>query len=177
MLRAIIAALVGGGIGFAIGYFGRCTGGACPLTSNWYISTGLAVFFGVMLALGAPRGAVAMGYQSPHVTALRQNDFWEEVNGCQLPVIVEFYSHECAPCRRFSPTFNELADAYAGRVRFYRIDVEEAGTVAKQVGVDRMPALALFRDGHLAAATMEGLQEEAAVRSVLDGLLSEPGSE
>jgi len=175
--RTIIAALAGGGIGFAIGYFGRCTTGACPLTSNWYISTGLGALIGVMFALNSPGAAVSTGYQSPHVTALSQDSFWEEVKDSRLPVIVKFYSDHCAACSRFSPTFNELADAYAGRVRFFKADVAKAAAAAGQLGVKSIPALALFSDGHLAGAVVEGAQEKAAVEAMLDGLLAKTKSE
>jgi hypothetical protein len=34
ILRVIIGIAVGGGIGALMGYFGKCTSGACPLTAT-----------------------------------------------------------------------------------------------------------------------------------------------
>jgi hypothetical protein len=50
VLRYIIGGVAGGAIGFAIGYFGKCTSGACPLTSNPVTSTIIGAAIGIMLA-------------------------------------------------------------------------------------------------------------------------------
>ena len=47
-MKMLIGALVGGAIGFGIGYFGKCTSGACPLTSNPIISMLIGAALGVL---------------------------------------------------------------------------------------------------------------------------------
>lgn len=51
VLKVILGALIGGGIGFALGYFGKCQGGVCPLTSNYYISTIIGIIIGILIAI------------------------------------------------------------------------------------------------------------------------------
>jgi len=51
MIRIFIAILVGGLLGFAVGYFGRCASGFCPLTSNPSISALIGALFGLMISL------------------------------------------------------------------------------------------------------------------------------
>jgi len=51
-MKVIIGAVVGGIVGFAIGYFGKCSSGMCPLTSNPIISTIIGIFFGVVIMMG-----------------------------------------------------------------------------------------------------------------------------
>jgi hypothetical protein len=45
MNRLIISALIGAAIGAALGYFGQCSSGTCPLTSTWWRG---AIYGGVM---------------------------------------------------------------------------------------------------------------------------------
>lgn len=52
MIKIVIAIVVGGGIGFLIGYFGKCASGACPLTSNSYISTIIGALIGLLIVIG-----------------------------------------------------------------------------------------------------------------------------
>jgi len=47
-----LGVVIGGSIGFAIGYFGRCASGVCPLTSNPMVSTIVGVLFGLLVTLG-----------------------------------------------------------------------------------------------------------------------------
>ena len=51
-VRIILGIIVGGTLGFALGYFGKCASGACPLTSNPYISTIVGAVFGLLIAAG-----------------------------------------------------------------------------------------------------------------------------
>lgn len=51
MLKIILGAIIGGGIGFAIGYFGKCASGMCPLTSNPYIAAIIGIIIGVLVTV------------------------------------------------------------------------------------------------------------------------------
>jgi hypothetical protein len=51
-MRIIIGALIGGGIGFLVGYLGKCTSGTCPLTGNPIISTIIGALLGALMAAG-----------------------------------------------------------------------------------------------------------------------------
>ncbi len=51
VMRVLIGALVGGAIGFGIGYLGKCTSGACPLTSNPIISTLIGAMLGALATM------------------------------------------------------------------------------------------------------------------------------
>lgn len=45
MNRVIIAILISVALGSALGYFGQCSSGTCPLTSTWWRG---AIYGGVM---------------------------------------------------------------------------------------------------------------------------------
>jgi hypothetical protein len=49
-LQPLIGAVIGGGLGFAYYRFVGCASGACPLTSNPWISTLYGGVVGVLLA-------------------------------------------------------------------------------------------------------------------------------
>lgn len=48
-MKMLLGAVIGGAIGFAIGHFGKCASGGCPLTGNPVISTILGALIGMML--------------------------------------------------------------------------------------------------------------------------------
>jgi hypothetical protein len=50
ILRLVIGAVVGGGLGFAYYKFVGCSSGACPLTSNPVISTIYGSVVGALVA-------------------------------------------------------------------------------------------------------------------------------
>jgi hypothetical protein len=52
MLRFLISPLVGACLGAVMGHFGKCSGGACPLTSTWWRGALYGAFIGLLLAFG-----------------------------------------------------------------------------------------------------------------------------
>ena len=48
-MKILLGVMIGGIIGFAVGYFGKCASGMCPLTSNPYVSTILGALMGALL--------------------------------------------------------------------------------------------------------------------------------
>ena len=51
-MKMALGIIIGGAIGFAVGYFGKCASGACPLTSNPIISTVIGALLGLMIVMG-----------------------------------------------------------------------------------------------------------------------------
>lgn len=52
MMRLILGIVIGGGVGFLVGHFGKCAGGACPLTSNPLLSTLIGALVGTVISGG-----------------------------------------------------------------------------------------------------------------------------
>ena len=52
MLRFALTILIGAALGSAMGYFGQCTSGTCPLTSTWWRGALYGGFLGFVVAFG-----------------------------------------------------------------------------------------------------------------------------
>ena len=51
--RILIAVLIGAALGSALGYFGQCTSGTCPLTSTWWRGALYGGAMGLLFGLSA----------------------------------------------------------------------------------------------------------------------------
>jgi hypothetical protein len=49
-LRFVLPVLIGAGIGAAMGYWGQCTSGTCPLTSTWWRGALYGSVMGLLIA-------------------------------------------------------------------------------------------------------------------------------
>lgn len=52
VLRFILITLGGAALGAALGYYGQCSSGTCPLTSTWWRGALYGGFLGLLAALG-----------------------------------------------------------------------------------------------------------------------------
>jgi len=61
--------------------------------------------------------------------------------------VVDFWAEWCAPCRAIAPIVKELAEQYAGKVVFGKLNVDENPKTASEYGIMGIPTLILFKDG------------------------------
>ena len=64
-------------------------------------------------------------------------------------VVVDFWAPWCGPCHIVSPIVESLAEDYAGRILFGKLNVDENPNVARQYGIMSIPTLLVFRNGEL----------------------------
>ena len=50
-------------------------------------------------------------------------DFDTKVLQSEIPVIVEFYSDSCIPCKQLSPILGGIEDDYEDKVNVYKVNV------------------------------------------------------
>ena len=99
--------------------------------------------------------------------AVNDANFDKEVLESQEPVLVDFWAAWCAPCRKLSPIIEELAQAYQGKMRVAKLNVDEAGSIAARYGIKSIPTVILFKGGK-AAEQIVGLQSKEALRKVIE---------
>ena len=52
-LRFVLPIAIGAAAGAAMGYFGQCTSGTCPLTSTWWRGALYGAVMGLLIATGS----------------------------------------------------------------------------------------------------------------------------
>ena len=71
--------------------------------------------------------------------------FEREVIRSRIPVVVDFYADWCQPCLVAEPILQELSGSLAGRVKFAKVNVDEADGVTRSFGIHSIPTY-LFVD-------------------------------
>jgi len=74
--------------------------------------------------------------------------FKEVVNNHPL-VVVDCWAPWCGPCNMVAPVVEELAQNYAGKVLFGKLNVDNNRKVATEYQIMSIPTLLVFKDGRL----------------------------
>lgn len=94
--------------------------------------------------------------------------FWK-FNG-NKPCVVDFYADWCRPCKMMEPTIAKLAKEYAGKVNFYKVNVDKNKELAQAYGVSSIPFFLFCSNSEQPQASM-GMMSEDDMRNVIESML------
>ena len=162
--------LIGGGIGTALGYYGKCSSGTCPLTSTWWRGAIYgAVLGGVFYLISGGSTPAAMNQSTANVKRISEAQFDAEITQSALPVVADFYATWCGPCKILSPRLDEMAGTLTNKIKFVKINIDEAPRLAQRLAVQAVPTLVFFKNGN-AVDTLVGLPPADTLKARLDSL-------
>jgi len=94
----------------------------------------------------------ALAYARPivrHIRSTHEFDRLMKKHSTQtgLPVIVDFYSDGCGPCRMIAPIFKKLAQEVGGKAVFVKVDTNALHELSSRYGVRSLPTFKFFLGG------------------------------
>ncbi|HKT25640.1 MAG TPA: thioredoxin [Terriglobales bacterium] len=87
------------------------------------------------------------GETATAVAEVTDATFEQSVLRSEQPVMVDFWATWCGPCKALAPVVDEVAQAYNGRAKVYKMDVDRNNATPMRYGVRGIPTLLIFKDG------------------------------
>ena len=62
-------------------------------------------------------------------------------------LVVDFFATWCGPCKKLSPTLDEVSEELGEQVNIVKVDVDESEDLAMNYGIRSVPTVLFFKNG------------------------------
>lgn len=84
---------------------------------------------------------------SEGVLEVTSSNWDNEVIKAQGLVVIDFWAAWCGPCRMISPTVEELAKEYSGKIKVFKLNTDDNSEIASRYKIMGIPTIMFFKDG------------------------------
>jgi thioredoxin 1 len=91
---------------------------------------------------------------------MTEEQFERDVLAAEVPVLLDFATTWCPPCRAIAPMLEALAKERAGRLRVESVDAEASIPLARRCDVRSFPTIIAFAGGREVARTVGAMPRE-----------------
>lgn len=98
------------------------------------------------------------------------DNYEEEVENSEIPVVIDFYADWCGPCKMMGPIFEDTSKEYEGKVKFVKLDVQSNEGLAAKFGVQGIPTLVILKDGE-EKGRITGMTTKDALKQKIESLI------
>jgi thioredoxin len=99
------------------------------------------------------------------------NKFFDELEKCPRPVVVDFWAPWCLPCRSIEPLLKQMRQEFQGRVDVWRVNADEQPELLRQLRIFGIPTLVAFqKSAEITRKT--GAPSSDGMRRLFDAALS-----
>ena len=74
-------------------------------------------------------------------------NFQDDVLNSDTPVLVDYWAEWCGPCKMIAPILEEIASEQGEHIQIAKLNVDEAGDIARRFEVMSIPTLIVFDEG------------------------------
>lgn len=101
---------------------------------------------------------------------LTDENFEEEIQRTEKPVLVDFWAQWCMPCFVLTPILEKVARDYQDKFILAKANLDNVPIVAQRLGINQIPMVVLFRGGKPVSGFV-GVRPEPVVREILNKML------
>lgn len=74
-------------------------------------------------------------------------NFETEVVGSTQLAVVDFWAEWCGPCRLLGPTIEQIAKDYSGKIKVFKMNVDDNPNTPGQFQIRGIPTVIFFKGG------------------------------
>lgn len=99
--------------------------------------------------------------------AITSQNFDQEIEKSDKPVIIDVYATWCGPCQYMAPVFEELSKEMGDKYKFAKLNIDEERDLAVKYNVSSIPTFIFIKNGEVVGREM-GFMEKETLKSKIE---------
>ncbi len=112
--------------------------------------------------------------ESKYVNTATDANFEGEILKSQDLAIVDFWAEWCGPCRMLAPTIESLASEFEGKVKVYKMNVDQNPETPTRYHIRGIPTVILFKGGQVVDQLVGNQPKDVFVQAIQKHLSQTP---
>ena len=105
------------------------------------------------------------------VEVLQDTQYEKLIKKAKKPYVIDFSATRCMPCKKFAPTYHEVANEMGSKIDFYTVDIDKAPVLSKEFKVRVVPTIVIVNPKSGKTQRFEGVQTKEDFVSALKSVL------
>lgn len=76
---------------------------------------------------------------------IQEEDF-DKLSTSNGVFVFDFTASWCGPCKMIAPMMDRLAEEHEGKVKVFKVNLEENHNLAKRLGIRSIPSVMIYKD-------------------------------
>lgn len=104
--------------------------------------------------------------------ALDKDNFETEVLKAEGPVLVDYWSESCVPCKALLPDIEEFSRTYKDKLKFCKLDVTSARRLAISQKVLGLPTITIYKNGEKLSEVSKDEANKESIQAMIKAAIA-----
>ena len=101
-----------------------------------------------------------------NIQEINKENFEEVVIKSQIPVLIDFSTPWCGPCRKLTPVLEQIQNEFANEIKIVKINADENIDIVQEYGVSSFPTIIILKNKEVKEFMAGSMSKSAIVSNI-----------